>query len=92
METMRTKRNMMTPAIAALIGTGNVSAARFAANAPRFIGNPEPSMIIGRPDITSEYFEDRGRTLVMPVSTDCPKLYACQNETGGVTIMLPEEY
>lgn len=51
-----------------------------------------PDMVIGRPGASAEVLEDDGRTLVLPLPVNEPKTYACINETGGITLMLAEEY
>lgn len=71
----------------------HVSAAAWGAAAlNRFKPGRLPDMVIGRPGALVESTEDDGRTLVLPVMDTCPKFYACQNETGGLTLMLAEEY
>lgn len=64
----------------------------FAVKAMRSISKKEPSMIVGRPGASAIVREDDGRTLVLPLKKDYPRVYAAINETGGVTFMLAEEY
>jgi hypothetical protein len=51
-----------------------------------------PDMIVGEPGGQAERLEDDGRTRIIPLPADIPRLYACMNETGGCTLMLAEEY
>jgi len=88
----QTRQDVMTRGVIALIANGNKDAARFAIVAPSFIRGKEPSMVVGKPGASTEGLEDHGCTVIIPLPVDCPKLYACQNETGGATIMLSEEY
>lgn len=48
-----------------------------------------PDMVVGR-ECPKPTLEDEGRTLILPLKG--PKCYACLNETGGVTLMLADEY
>ena len=84
-------QDVMTSTVNALIAEGNRDVAKFAWTAPHLIRKGEPSMVVGRPGGVYT-FEDDGRTLVLPLPKECPKLYACRNETGGATVMLAEEY
>ena len=49
-------------------------------------------MFVGRPGAESPYLEDDDRTMIIPVNADSSVVYACVNETGGLTFMLAEEY
>lgn len=72
----------------------NAEAAKFTIKAIRHMRTLKPvSMVVGRPGMKETIAtEDDGRTLVLPLPADMPKLYACENETGGVTVMLADEY
>lgn len=84
--------DVMTREVNELIAKGNKAAARFAWLAPSYIRQQEPSMVVGRPGVVGRSVEDEGRTIVLPLPIECPKMYACKNETGGVTVMLADEY
>lgn len=90
MNTLR--QDVVTRGVNELMARGVKGVAAFAMLAPCFIRNEEPSMVVGRPGAPAKTLEDGGNTVIIPVPADCPKLYACQNETGGATIMLAEEY
>ena len=49
-------------------------------------------MFVGRPGAEKLCLEDEGRTMILPIDLNSPKVYACKNETGGMTYMLAEEY
>ena len=51
-----------------------------------------PDFVVGKPGAFGETLEDEGRTLILPLTEEAPKCYAALNETGGVTVMLAEEY
>jgi len=61
-------------------------------NARKRISESFPDFIVGCPKSITERLEDQGRTLILPISPECPKCYAVFNETGGITFMLAEEY
>jgi len=85
----------LTSGLNALIAEGKPGwkqAARFAAVAPCLIRKDEPSMVVGEPGGRGRRMEDEGRTVILPLPLECPKLYACRNETGGATVMLADEY
>lgn len=86
------KKNVATPGFADLAAK-TPAANKWAAQALTLI-NPGalPDMVIGSAEAKAARFEDEGRTLVLPVPANTPKLYACTNETGGVTFMLASEY
>ncbi|MCX5750817.1 MAG: hypothetical protein NT099_04005 [Candidatus Saganbacteria bacterium] len=54
--------------------------------------NTKADMFVGKPGTKKPYLEDSGRTMILPVDVGLPKVYACRNETGGLTFMLAEEY
>ncbi len=85
--------NAATPAFLKL-AEDNTAAGLFAVLAMAKIRpGGKPDMVVGRPGAKAEVaYEDDGRTLVLPLPADTPKLYACVNETGGATLMLAEEY
>ena len=71
----------------------NVDVAKWSVQALKKINvNGEPSMVVGRPGVDQEVFEDDGRTLIIPVPDTCPKVYAVINELNKVTLMLADEY
>lgn len=49
-------------------------------------------MFVGRPGAEKADLEDDGRTMILPINQEFPEVYACVNETGGLTFMLAEEY
>ncbi len=71
--------------------TENKSVAMWSAKALAMINRKggNPSMVDGR-ECEKINLEDDGRTLILPLKG--PKCYACLNETGGVTLMLADEY
>ena len=71
----------------------NVDVAKWSVQALKKINvNGEPSMVVGRPGVDQEVFEDDGRTLIIPIPVTCPKVYAVINELNKVTLMLADEY
>lgn len=87
------RMDCVTSGVQALIHKGNRGVCWFVGFAPGLIRGKEPSMVVGRPgDTNPTHTEDGGNTIVVPLPPECPKLYACQNETGGSTVMLAEEY
>ena len=50
------------------------------------------TMFVGRPEAKKPSYEDEGRTMILPIDKESPKVYACINETGGLTFMLATEY
>ena len=72
----------------------DVSIAKWSVKALRSINRSggQPDFIVGRPEAVIAVLEDEGRTLVLPLPQKSPKVYASINETGGVTLMLADEY
>ena len=73
---------------------GNFALAKWGTQAMRRInrGSGIPDFVVGRPGARQEIVEDGGRTLVLPLPEDAPRCYAALNETGGITLMMAEEY
>ena len=81
----------MTPGIQNAIAE-NKSVAKWSVQALAMINRKggNPSMIVGR-DCKKPMLEDDGRTLILPLKGQ--RCYACLNgDSGGVTLMLADEY
>ena len=89
---MKIAQGVMTSRFLLELRKENEYALMFFEYAPRvLLAHGKADMVVAR---SAEPFglEDGGRTLVVPVPEGCPKFYAMKNETGGVTLMLAEEY
>ena len=85
----------MTIGIRNIISQNNTIAetiAKWCVEAGKRISENYPDFVVGRPGAEKESLEDDGRTLILPLSSNCPRCYATFNETGGITFMLAEEY
>ncbi len=73
---------------------GSFALAKWGTQATRRINRDggTPDFVVGRPGARQEIVEDGGRTLVLPLPEDAPRCYAALNETGGITLMMAEEY
>ena len=85
-----------TPGFAAL-SLNNAHATAFGLRAVRTImqakaNDEKPDMVVGEPGGKAARAEDGGRTLVVPIPSHLPRLFAIANEVNTVTVMLAEEY
>ncbi len=93
------KKDVMTPGYRDEIGRGNIHAVSFLRAAAAMMRD-DVDMVVGDPRAATRSIEDGGRTLRLPILVreirdpiiECPKFYACRNETGGTTFMLADEY
>lgn len=99
---MRARVNVMTAGFASTVSQADrertaAQVARWGVAALAVLANTRkagagPDFVVGRPGAVAQAVEDDGRTLILPLPADAPKVYAVGNETGGTTLMLAEEY
>ena len=91
---METKTNVQTIGFQGI--SGELDIMKFIVFVSRYwslpTGKQKADMFVGSPDIKEVTYQDEGRTMLLPIKEDLPKVYACVNETGGLTFMLAEEY
>ena len=76
--------------VAMVVGYRGLTLPAGKVKADMFVGRPvEGASVASEPKVV---YEDEGRTMVLSLPETLPKIYACENETGGLTFMLAEEY